>query len=125
MEIYNFPGVIYATDGSKGSTGMEAGFYRHNTKGGGCCSVGGGVGGGSSGRAEFAAECLALEDSLTHDQQPIVVLTDSKGLMTGASNRVGEGKDPLLRHSPDGDILAHIVKVLHQKVSLGLFTMFI
>jgi len=22
MEIYNFPGVIYATDGSKGSTGM-------------------------------------------------------------------------------------------------------
>ena len=34
-----------------------------------------------------------------------------------------EGKDPLLRHSPDGDILAHIVKVLHQRVNLGLFTM--
>ena len=48
MEIYNFPGVIYATDGSKGSTGMGAGFYRHDTKGGGCCRVGGGVGGGSS-----------------------------------------------------------------------------
>ena len=45
--------------------------------------------------------------------------------MTVASNWVGEGKDPLLRHSPDGDILAHIVKVLHQRVSLGLFTMFI
>jgi len=28
MEIYNFPGVIYATDGSKSSTGMGAGFYR-------------------------------------------------------------------------------------------------
>ena len=25
MEIYNFPGVIYATDGSKDSTGMGAG----------------------------------------------------------------------------------------------------
>ena len=51
--------------------------------------------------------------------------TDSKGLMTVALNWVGEGKDPLLRHSPDGDILAHIIKVLHQRVSLGLFTMFI
>jgi len=64
---------------------------------------------------------------LTHapHEQPIVVLTDSKGLMTVASNRAGEGKDPLLRHSPDGDILAHIVKVLHQRVNLGPFTMFI
>jgi len=42
-----------------------------------------------------------------------------------ASKWVGEGKDPLLRHSPDGDILARIIKVLHQRVSLGLFTMFI
>ena len=74
------------------------------------------VGGGSSGRAEFAAACLALEDSLTHDQ-PIAVLTDSKGLMTVASNWVGGGKDPLLRHSPDRDILARIIKVLHQRVS--------
>jgi len=85
MEIYNFPGIIYATDGSKGSTEMGAGFHRHDTKGVGCCRVRGGVGGGSSGRAEFAAACLALEDSLTNDQ-PIVVLTDSKGLMTVASN---------------------------------------
>jgi len=124
MEIYNFLGVIYATDGSKGSTGMGAGFYRHDTKEGGCCRVRGGVGGGSSGRAEFAAACLALEDSLTHDQ-PIAVLTDSKGLMTVASNWVGESKDPLLRHFPDGDILARIFKVLHQRVSAGLFTMFL
>jgi len=124
MNVYNFLWVIYATDGSKGSTGMGAGFYRYHTKGGECCRVGGGVGGGSSGRAEFAAACLALEDSLTHDQ-PIVVLTDSKGLMTVASNWVGEGKDPLLRHFPDGDIFARIIKVLHQRVSMGLFTMFI
>jgi len=124
MGIYNFPGIIYATDGSKGSTGMGADFYRHDTKGGGCCRVGGGIRDGSSGRAEFAAACLALEDSLTHDQ-PIVVLADSEGLMTVASNWVGEGKDPLLRHSPDGDILARIIMVLHQKVSMGLFTMII
>jgi len=67
MDIYNFPGVIYATDCSKGGTGMGAGFYRHDTKGGVCCRVGGGVDGGSSGRAKFVAACLALEDSLTHD----------------------------------------------------------
>jgi len=77
MNLYNSPGIIYATNGSKGNTRMGAGFYRHDTKGGGCCRVGGGVGGGSSGRVEFAAACLALEDSLTHDQ-PIAVLTDSK-----------------------------------------------
>ena len=104
---------------------MGAGFYRHDTKGGGCCRVRGGTSGGSSSRAEFAAACLAaLEDSFTHDQ-PIVVLTDSKGFVTMALNWVGEGKYPLLRHSPDGDILARIIKVLHQRMSLGLFTMFI
>ena len=81
MDIDNFPGVIYATDGSKGSTGIGAGFYQHDTKAGGCCRVGGGTGSGSSCRAEFAVACLALEDSLTHDQ-PIVVLTDSEGFMT-------------------------------------------
>ena len=86
--------------------------------------VGAGAGGGSSSRAEFAVACLALEDSLTHDQT-MVVLTNSKGFMTVASNWVGEGKDPLLCHFPDGDILDRIIKVLHQRVSLGLFTMFI
>jgi len=121
MDIYNILGVIYATDGSKGRTGMGAGFYRHDTKGGGCCRVGAGTGGGSSGRAEFAAACLALEDSLNHDQL-IAVLTDSSGFTTVSSNWVGEGKDPLLRHFSDGDILAFIIKVLHHKVNLGLCT---
>ena len=73
---------------------------------------------------KFAAACLALEDPLTHDQ-PIAVLTDSKGFMTVSSDLVGEGKDPLLRHSPDSDILARIIKVLHQRVDLELFTIFI
>jgi len=35
MDTYNFPGVIYAMDGSKGSIGMGAGFYQHDSKGGG------------------------------------------------------------------------------------------
>jgi len=78
MDILNFPGVVYATDGSKSSSGMGAGFYRHDTRSGGCCRVGGGPGGGSSGRAEFGAAVLALEDSLTHDK-PIAIITDSKG----------------------------------------------
>jgi len=103
---------------------MGAGFYRHDTKGGGCCRVGGGAGGGSSGRAKFAAASLALEDSRTHDQ-PIVVLTESKRFMIVSSNWVGEGKDPLLCHSPDGDILARIIQVLHQRMGMGLFTSFI
>jgi len=33
MDIYNFPGVIYATDGSKSIKGMGSGFYQHDTKG--------------------------------------------------------------------------------------------
>ena len=46
------------------------------------------------------------------------------GSMTVSSNWVGEG-NPLLRHSPDSDMLglAGIIKVLHQRVDLGLFTM--
>jgi len=84
MDIHNFPGAICATDISKSSKGMGASFYRHDTKGGGCCRVGRGTGGGSSGRAEFAVACpgrLALEDFLIHDQ-PIAVLTDYEGFMT-------------------------------------------
>jgi len=45
--------------------------------------------------------------------------------MTVSLDLVGEGKDPLLRHSPDGDILARIIKVLHQRVDLELLTIFI
>jgi len=58
---------------------------------------GGGAGCGSSGRSEFAAVCLALEDSLTHDQ-PIVVLIDSKGFMTVSLNLVHQ-KNTLVTYS--------------------------
>ena len=85
--------------------------------------MGGGGSGGSSVRADFVAACLALEHFLTHDQ-PIVVLTDSKGFMTVSSNWVGEGKDPLLRHSPDGDILPHH-QGSPQRTRLGFLSIFI
>jgi len=45
INIHNFPGFIYVTDGSKNSKGIGAhGFYRHDTKGDGCCRVGRGAG---------------------------------------------------------------------------------
>jgi len=61
---------------------------------------------------------------LSHDK-PIAILADSKGLMTVGSNWVGEGKDALLRHSPDGDILGRIIKLLQIRVERGLFTIFV
>jgi len=76
MDIYNFPGISMPRTVRKAVVEWEQVF----TGGSGCCRVRGGVGGSLSGRAEFAAACLALEDSFTHDQ-PIAVLTDSKGLM--------------------------------------------
>ena len=67
MDIYNFPWVIYATDGLKGSTGIGAGFYKHDTKGGGCCRVGGGVRGGSSGRAANLDQPIAVGTDKSND----------------------------------------------------------
>ena len=123
--MIQFSIISRSTDGSHGDKGMGAGFYHHDTIGGWYCNVRGGSGGGSSGRAEFAAACLALEDSLLHSR-PIAILTDSKGLMTFGSNCVGEGKEPLLRPSPDGDILGCIIELLRIRVEprRDLFTIF-
>ena len=82
LNIPKFKGIIYATDGSLSSDCMGAGFYRHDTGTGGCCSVGNSDEGGSSNRSEHAAAALALENSLAADQkQNIVILTDSKCLL--------------------------------------------
>jgi hypothetical protein len=40
--------------------------------------------------------------------------------MTVGSNWVGEGKDPLIRHSPDGDILRCIIELLTLVAELNL-----
>jgi len=45
--------------------------------------------------------------------------------MTVGSNWVGEGKDPLLRHSPDGNILGCIIELLRTRVERGFFTIFV
>jgi len=45
--------------------------------------------------------------------------------MTVGSNWVGEGKDPLLCHAPDKDILGCIIKLLRIRVERGLFTIFV
>jgi len=87
IDIYNFPGVIYATDKLKSSKGIGAGFYRYDTKGGGYCRVGRGTEGGSSGRTGFGAACLALEDSLTHNK-PIAVFIDLKDSDLSSTSRV-------------------------------------
>jgi len=40
--------------------------------------------------------------------------------MTVSLNWVGEGKEPLLRHAPDGDILAHVINVFQQREDFKL-----
>jgi len=63
LGIYNFPGSVYATDGSNDKGVMGAGFFKLDEHRGGCCQLGRGEEGNSSDRAELGAACLALEDS--------------------------------------------------------------
>ena len=60
LGIYNFPGSVYATDGSNDRGVMGAGFFKLDEHRGGCCQLGRGVEGNSSNRAELGAACLAL-----------------------------------------------------------------
>ena len=53
LGIYNFPGSVYATDGSNDKGVMGAGFFKLNEKRGGCCQLGRGEEGNSSNRAEL------------------------------------------------------------------------
>ena len=108
MDIYNLSWVIYVTDGSKGSTGIGAGFCRHDTKAGGCC------------RPELRKLCHPRPNHCgLHRRQRVFKLG-------------WEGQGPSVLSFPGytpssfpGYILAGIIKVLHLRVSLGLFTMFI
>ena len=63
LGIYNFPGSVYATDGSNDKGVMGAGFFKLNENRGGCCQLGRGEEGNSSNRAELGVACLALEDT--------------------------------------------------------------
>ena len=81
LRIPEFPGVIYATDGSKTNEGMGAGFYRHDTKQGGCCKVGRTEEGLSSNRPEYVAAWMDLTREIK-DDLPIMIPTDSLCLLT-------------------------------------------
>jgi len=75
LGIYNFPGAVYAKDGSNDKGVMGAGYYRIDEKRGGCCQLGRGEEGNSSNRAELGAACLALEDAKRkQDRKPIILL---------------------------------------------------
>ena len=125
LNIPKFKGIIYETDGSLSSDGMGAGFYRHDTGTGGCCSVGNNDEGGSSNRSEHAAAALALENSLAADQN-IVILTDSKCLPDDSIQPwIGEGCNPMIHKFPDGNILRDIIELLKKRVDKGLFTLFV
>ena len=127
VRILEFLGIIYTIDGSKDNNGMEAGFYRHDTGQGGCCKVEEGL---SSNRPEYAAAWLPLLDRLPlldtpKTNQPVIILTDSLGLLTSIQNWIGEGSDPILRKSSDGEILRAILELLRKRMHKGLFTLFI
>ena len=63
LGIFNFPGAVYATDGSNDKGPMGAGYYRLDKNRGGCCQLGRGAVGNFSNRAELGVACLALEDA--------------------------------------------------------------
>jgi len=127
MGIPLFPGFIYSTDGSQERGNMGAGFYRHQGATGGYCKVGRDEEGASSNRAEHAAACIALEDAaqFATSRRPLILLTDSKCLLMAIQNWMGEGIDPSIKASPDGDILRDILELLRSRINLGLFTLFV
>jgi len=127
MGIPRFPGLIYATDGSQEKGNMGAGFYRHEGETGGFSKVGRDEEGSSSNKAEHAAACIALEDAIAYASslRPLILLTDSKCLLMAIQKWIGEGIDPSIKASPDGDILREILELLRARIDLGLFTLFV
>jgi len=74
LGIYNFPGVVYATDGSNDKDVIGAGFYRLDENRGECCKLGRGEEGNSSNRAELGAACLELEDAKGKENRKLIIL---------------------------------------------------
>jgi len=123
--IYNFPGAVYATDGSNDKWVMGAGYYRLDENRGGCCQLGKSEEGNSSNGAELGA-CLALEDAKRkQDRNPIILLSDSACFLSSSQKWIGEGKPPSMLGNPDADIMRDIVKLLRERIEQGLLTIFI
>ena len=98
LGIYNFPGSVYATDGSIFKGVMGAGFFKLNDHRGGCCQLGRGEEGNSSNRAELGAACLALEDTKNQqDRLPVILLSDSACFLSSSQKWTGEGKSPSMK----------------------------
>jgi len=65
--------------------------------------------------------------SVAHNgsQKPLLLLTDSKCLLIAIQKWIGEGIDPTIKDSPDGDILREILELLRNRIEMGLFTLFV
>jgi len=122
LGIYNFPGSVYATDGSNDQGVMGAGFFKLDELRGGCCQLGRGVEGNSSNRAELGAACPALEEQ---NRKPVILLSDSACFLSSSQKWTGEGKSPSMHGNLDADIMRDIVLLLRERIDLGLLTIFI
>jgi len=129
MGVPLFSGLIYTTDSSeeKGNMPVGAGFYRHEGATGDSCKVERDEEGASSNRSEHAAACMALEDEIQYaeSQRPLILLTDSKCLLMAIQKWIGEGIDPTIKASLDGDILRENLELLRKKIELVLFTLYV
>jgi len=77
LGIYNFPGAVYATDGSNDKGVMGAGVFKLDENRRGCCQLGRGEEGNSSNKAELGAACPALEDAKRKQDRKPILLSDS------------------------------------------------
>jgi len=126
LEIYNFPGAVYATDGSSNKGVMRVGYYRLDENRGGCCRLGRGEEGNSSNRAELGAACLALEDAKRkQDRKPVILLSDSACFLSSSQKWIGDGKSPSMWGNPEADIMRDIVQLLRERIEQDPLTIFI
>jgi len=126
LGIYNFPGAVYATDGSNDKGVMGAGYFDLDENRGGCCQLGRGEEGNSSDRAELGAACLALEDAKRkQDRKTIILLSDSACFLSSSQKWIWEGKSPSMHGNPDVDIMGDIVQLQRERIEQGLLTIFI
>jgi len=126
LGIYNFPGAVYATDGSNDKGIMGAGYYRLDENRGGCCKLGRWEEGNSFNRAELGAACLALEDAKRKkDNEPVILFSDSACFLSSSQKWIVEGKSPPMWANPDADIMRDIVQLLRERIEQGLLTIFI
>ena len=122
LGTYNFPGAVYATDGSNDKGVMGAGYFKLDE----CSQLGRGEEGNSSNRAELGAACLALENAKRkQDRIPIIILSDSACFVSSSQKWIGEGKSPSMHGNPDADIMRDIIQLLRERIEQGLLTTFI